>query len=219
MADIRKLQPVPLVAWAATGILSLAIVGNAFFGQPAGNRFVSSATTDAVQTGSARLHVEAPTGSGRTIQLKYDPVVETVQRELAATGYYKGMVDGVSGRKTRQAIEDYQRSVGLEVNGQPSQDLVDHIRFTREVSEASLFTGSTKPDPEADSRARVRRVQTGLAELAYAPGAISGEMTRQTRNAIKEFQRDRKLPETGEITDDLIAELGKMSGQSELATE
>ena len=44
-------------------------------------------------------------------------------------------------------------------------------------------------------------------------------MTRQTRNAILAFQRDRQLPETGEISDGLLAELAKMSGQSELAAE
>ena len=62
-------------------------------------------------------------------------------------------------------------------------------------------------------------MQTGLAELAYSPGEINGELTRQTRKAIIAFQQDRKLPETGEITDDLVAELGKMSGQSELTKE
>ena len=160
------------------------------------------------------------TGSGgRTIQLKYDPVVEAVQRELAAAGYYKGMIDGVIGRKTKQAITEYQTSADLVADGLPSADLAEHIRYTREVSEASLFTGTIEPDPDAEARARVRRVQTGLAELAYTPGEINGEMTRQTRNAIVAFQQDRKLPETGEISDELVAELGKMSGQSELIKE
>jgi hypothetical protein len=33
------------------------------------------------------------------------------------------------------------------------------------------------------------------------------------------FQRDHKMPETGEVSDELIAELGKVSGQSETATQ
>jgi hypothetical protein len=33
------------------------------------------------------------------------------------------------------------------------------------------------------------------------------------------FERDRNLPQTGEISDALLAELAKMSGQSELATQ
>ena len=49
----------------------------------------------------------------RTIQLKFDPIVESVQRELLAAGYYKGPVDGVIGRKTRQAVAAYQQAMWL----------------------------------------------------------------------------------------------------------
>lgn len=207
----------PLVVWFSTFVLGLAILSNVFFGQPPGSRHLAMSAPAA--QGSARMEVAVPKPGGHTIQLRYDPVVEAVQRELAAAGFYKGEIDGVAGRKTRAAIENYQRAVGIDITGLPTQDLADHIRYTREISEASLFTGSIKPDPDAEARARVRRVQTGLAELAYSPGTINGELTRATRNAIIAFQRDRRLPETGEITDDLVAELEKMTGQSELVEE
>ena len=199
-------------------MLFRSIAANALFGQPDTGRAAFSGY-EASASGSTDMKVDAPDGGVRTIQLKYDPVVEAVQRELAAAGYYKGIVDGVIGRKTRQAITDYQQASGLEADGKPSEELADHIRFTREVAEASLFTGTIEASPEAETRATVRRVQTGLAELAYSPGEINGEMTRQTRNAILAFQRDRNLPQTGEISDALVAELSKMSGQSELATQ
>jgi peptidoglycan hydrolase-like protein with peptidoglycan-binding domain len=208
----------PFAAWAITMVMSAGIAANALFGQPDTGRGLSDPFGEAA-AGAAEMKVDAPDGGVRTIQLRYDPVVEAVQRELAAAGYYKGIVDGVIGRKTRQAITAYQQAAGLETNGQPSSELADHIRFTREVAEASLFTGSIEVSPEAETRARVRRVQTGLAELAYSPGEINGEMTRQTRDAILAFQRDRNLPQTGEINDALVAELSKMSGQSELATQ
>ena len=212
----RKL--LPLAAWSLTGAMSVAIAANALLGQPGSGRYVQPEMA-ADAAGSAQMKVDSPDGSARTIQLRYDPVVEAVQRELAAAGYYKGIVDGVIGRKTRQAISAYQQSVGLEPDGRPSADLAEHIRFTREVAEASLFTGTIEASPDAEKRATVRRVQTGLAELAYSPGEISGELTSQTRDAIMAFQRDRKLPQTGEISDALLAELSKMSGQSELATQ
>lgn len=208
----------PLLVWSSTVLLGVAILFNAFLGQPPGSRRQAEAPSQGA-VGMTRLDVSAPGTGGRMIKLRYDPVVEAVQRELAAAGFYKGEIDGVAGRRTRAAIEEYQRSVGIEVTGQPSQDLADHIRYTREISEASLFTGSIGPDPDAEARARVRRVQTGLAELAYSPGPINGELTRATRRAIMAFQRDRRLPETGEITDGLIDELAKMTGQSELVDE
>lgn len=211
----RKL--LPLAAWSLTGLMSAAIAANALFGQPDSGRGAQAGLASA--TGSAQMKVDSPDGGARTIQLRYDPVVEAVQRELAAAGYYKGAVDGVIGRKTRQAIAAYQQAVGLEPDAKPSADLADHIRFTREVAEASLFTGTIAASPDAETRAQVRRVQTGLAELAYSPGKINGELTRQTRDAIMAFERDRNLPQTGEISDALLAELSKMSGQSELATQ
>ena len=208
----------PLAAWSVTGLMSAAIAANALFGQPDNGRTVLGGP-ETLAAGSAEMKVDSPDGGVRTIQLKYDPVVEAVQRELAAAGYYKGIVDGVIGRKTRQAITAYQQAAGLAADGKPSEELAEHIRFTREVSEASLFTGTIEASPEAEARATVRRVQTGLAELAYSPGEINGKMTRQTRDAIRAFQRDRNLPQTGEISDALVAELSKMSGQSELATQ
>ena len=113
----------------------------------------------------------------------------------------------------------YQTAVGMDATGEPSPELVEHIRFTREVAEASLFTGTAGAAPDAEARANVRRVQTGLAELAYGPGEINGELTEATRRAIRAFQHDRKMPETGEITPELLTELAKLSGQSELAAE
>jgi len=209
----RKL--LPLAAWSLTALMSAAIAINALFGQPDNGRSVQAALESG--TDAADMKVDSPDAGARTIQLRHDPVVETVQRELAAAGYYKGVVDGVIGRKTRQAITDYQQAVGLEPDGRPSAELADHIRFTREVAEASLFTGTIAASPDAEQRATVRRVQTGLAELAYSPGAITGELNSETRNAIKAFERDRNMAETGEISDALMTELAKMSGQSELA--
>ena len=40
-------------------------------------------------------------------------VVESLQRALKRAGYDPGPIDGVIGRKTRQALADYQRQQGL----------------------------------------------------------------------------------------------------------
>ena len=206
----RRVRVVPLAAWTLTAVMSAAIAGNALFGQSATNRIAQAATDPASEIPGDL----APAGA-RTIQLKFNPVVEAVQRELLSAGYYKGPVDGVNGRRTRQAVAAYQQAMGLEADGQPTPDLAEHIRFTREVSEASLFTGTVAAAPDAEQRAAIRRVQAGLADLAYSPGEINGELTGETHDAIIAFQRDHKLPETGEVSDGLIAELAKVSGQSD----
>ena len=214
----RRGRIVPLAAWSLTAVISAAIAGNALFGQPARGR-ASLPGALASNEGGTVIDDDVLQSGARTIQLKFDPLVESVQRELLSAGYYKGPVDGVNGRKTRQAIAAYQQAVGLEADGKPTSALAEHIRFTREVSEASLFTGTIQAAPDAESRAAIRRVQTGLAELAYNPGEINGELTAQTRAAIISFQRDRNLAQTGEVSEQLLAELSKMSGQSDLATQ
>lgn len=65
-------------------------------------------------------------------------------------------------------------------------------------------------------RQTIRMVQIGLAELGYDPGPVDGLLGRETHRAICQFQRERAMPVTGEISADLIGELAKVSGQSTL---
>ena len=58
-------------------------------------------------------------------------------------------------------------------------------------------------------------MQTNLADLAYSPGEINGELTSETRDAIIAFQRDHQMPETGEVSEELMAAIAKVSGQSD----
>lgn len=203
-----KTRPASVFGIAALAIICCAIVYNALTQQRA-------LRADLPTT---RLQVDGSMAA-KTIQLRYDPLVEKVQRQLRAGGFYKGAVDGVIGKRTRLAIEAYQKAMNLEVTGEASAELAEHIRYTRQIAEASLFTGTIEPDPDAATRARMRRVQMGLSELGYSPGEITGDLTIQTGAAIKSFERDRGLDETGEVTDKLLRELNKLSGQSELELE
>ena len=43
--------------------------------------------------------------------------VENLQRQLAARGFNPGTADGIYGTRTRRAVEQFQRSNGLQVDG------------------------------------------------------------------------------------------------------
>jgi peptidoglycan hydrolase-like protein with peptidoglycan-binding domain len=154
-------------------------------------------------TGSTRVTVDGANEAQRTVTLRYDATVESVQRELAASGLYSGKVDGVSGQRTRIAIIAYQRANGLDETGAATPDLAEHIRYTRQIADALKMTDATpvaaQPQRHAPLRAMdtVTRVQAGLAELGYEPGAINGQLGRQTRD----------------ISPTLIAELEKVSAR------
>lgn len=216
-----KLRPLSILALAATLTLSFAILYNAFLGQVGGagrSRFVASGQS--ANGASTRVDVMVSDRRRSTIILKYDPRVEEVQRGLLATGNYKGMVDGVVGKRTRLAIAEYQKAAGLKVNGEVSTELIEHLRYTRQVAAASEFTASVAElEKNPSEAAALRQVQTGLAELGYAPGEITGDMTSATIQAIIQFEKDRGLPRNGTVSPELLAEISKMSGDSLVAGE
>ncbi len=163
--------------------------------------------------GATRLTVEAPSDAASTaIVVRVDPIVEAVQRELALSGFYTGPVDGLPGRRTKISIAAYQKANGLDATGEASEELVDQIRLTREIVAASGMTDEKGVPQSSDP---IRRVQTVLAELGYLPGTIDGFLGEQTRDAIRQFERDRNLPITGNVSEALMAELAKTSGTSQ----
>jgi hypothetical protein len=57
--------------------------------------------------------------------------------------------------------------------------------------------------------AGTRAIQQRLAELGYKPGPIDGMDGPRTRAAIRAFERDQGLPQTGRATPEVITALSK----------
>ena len=153
-------------------------------------------------------------GAARTSgQANPSRLVEDIQRDLTSMAMYDGDIDGLNGPRTRAAIINYEKKYELPARGLPSSRLLEHIRFNKRILEA--VKSSPAPDePGADHK--VHLVQTGLAELGYSPGPVDGVLGEQTKQAIREFERHRRLRVTGEVSDMLIRELHKMTGLSSL---
>jgi peptidoglycan hydrolase-like protein with peptidoglycan-binding domain len=208
--DAGRISPPAVAAILVAAFLSLAVGYNALLGQDGGHTRLAAASGK----GSARVDVVAGQPATGAVTVRYDPEVEAVQRQLKAAGFYDGEIDGVAGKRTRAAIEAYQASAGLDVTGEASQELAEQIRFTMEIARASEFTGTTGAPPAAPEARLIRYVQTSLAELGYEPGEVTGEMSAATESAILAFEKDRQLPETGRISEALIEELSKVSGDT-----
>ncbi len=50
----------------------------------------------------------------------------------------------------------------------------------------------------------VFQIQSLLQSLGYDPGSVDGQIGPATRDAIHDFQRERRLPQTGQATQDLL---------------
>jgi peptidoglycan hydrolase-like protein with peptidoglycan-binding domain len=141
-------------------------------------------------------------------------LVTAIQRELKVRGYGGGSADGILRQETRKAIADYQRDHGLAVSGLPSDELLRHILLGETVSTGSVAdVKSVTPVPELKQDVRVKAVQQILADLGYAPGPIDGAMGSATERAVKAFQHDRKIAETGQISRELLREIKRVTGR------
>jgi len=74
-----------------------------------------------------------------------------------------------------------------------------------------------RPDPIAELIAgpsqRVIALQRALNDFGYGPVKATGNYGPETVTAIQKFERDRKLPVTGQISPRLLRELAALTGR------
>jgi peptidoglycan hydrolase-like protein with peptidoglycan-binding domain len=149
-------------------------------------------------------------------------IVADIQRELARRGFFEGNADGVYGPKTDAAIRDFEQMAGFKTGAEPSEGLLRTItQLKTRAAPAALAPVSPAnaprpPDPIAELIApskRVTAVQRVLSEFGYGQIAPNGVLGHETEVAIEQFERQRKLPVTGQITPRLLRELAALSGR------
>jgi peptidoglycan hydrolase-like protein with peptidoglycan-binding domain len=150
-------------------------------------------------------------------------IIIDIQRELSRRGYYDGALDGLYGPKTDAAIRDFEHASGLKPSAQPNEVLLQTI--IRSPSKAAKgVTGSTSVPPPIEARhdnliepevasPRVIALQRALAEFGYGQIKSSGIVDTDTQRAIERFERERKLPVTGQISDRVVRELAAVTGR------
>jgi hypothetical protein len=183
--------------------------------------FPSARVNVEVKSSSSRRIAEDPlaqlilqTENASELEIPFPPdsepepsLVLLAQRELASLGLYYGVVDGLAGADTRDAVRKYQALNGLAVTGAVTRPVLDHIQFARRLSDA----GNTS--------IAVHQVQSALAKLGYSPGKIDGQLGEQTKIAIRTFEADRGWPVTGKVSDELLQELQGTNEQASIAVQ
>jgi peptidoglycan hydrolase-like protein with peptidoglycan-binding domain len=140
-------------------------------------------------------------------------MVAEIQRELARHGFYDGAADGVYGPKTDTAIRDFEQAAGLRPSAEPNDVLL-----------ASIVRSDIKTQPVAIQRndpiaallapsARIVAVQRALTDFGYGPLKPTGLYDTETRSSIERFEKARRRPVTGQITDQLVRDLATLTGR------
>ena len=71
-------------------------------------------------------------------------------------------------------------------------------------------------DPIADllgNANQMNTIQRALSDFGYGPVAATGTYGPETRAAIERFERDRKMPVTGQVSAQLLRELSQLVGK------
>jgi len=145
-------------------------------------------------------------------------LIAEIQRELTRRGFYEGIADGVWGAKTDAGARDFLQGAGLRINPEPSEELLRALLAAKSKPAASAASVSApvRNDPIADLIApskRVLAIQRALSDFGYGQIKASGAYDPETRTAIEKFERDHKLPVTGQISDRFVRELAAMTGR------
>jgi peptidoglycan hydrolase-like protein with peptidoglycan-binding domain len=147
-------------------------------------------------------------------------VVADIQRELSRRGFYDGVVDGRYGPRTDASIRDFEQAAGLKPSTAPDEALLRAIQRSTVRSKAGLRPPApipqAKPDPIADMIApskQVVAVQRALSEFGYGQIKPTGIVDPETQSAIQKFERERKLPVTGQLSHRVVRELASITGR------
>ena len=143
-------------------------------------------------------------------------LIVEIQRALTRRGYYDGIADGIWGGKTDAGMREFVRAAGLSINPEASEEMLRALNAPQTTTRTAAFTAPPRNDPIAALIApsqRVLAIQRALTEFGYGQIAPSGTYDPATRTAIEKFERDRKLPVTGDISDRFVRELAAMTGR------
>ena len=164
--------------------------------------------------------VPTPAPSAPVAARSNTAVVADIQRELSRRGFYDGVVDGRYGPRTDAAIRDFEQAAGLRPSTTPDEALLRSIQRSLVRSRPAVRPPApipqAKPDPLADLIApskQVIAVQRALSEFGYGQIRPSGVIDAETQSAIQKFERERKLPVTGQLSHRVVRELAAITGR------
>jgi len=203
-------------------IATFAIFTNALFLQkgphPAPIFATRPLSKQATPVVAPRMAVVPSTLAPEPVVQSREQLVANIQRELGRRGFYDGAADGIWGAKTDAATRDFVQSAGVKVNPEASDSLLHAILSSGAKVQTSRAApaGAARNDPIAELIAPSKRtlaIQRALADFGYGQIKPTGVYDPDTRTAIEKFERDHRLPVTGQISDQVVRELAAMTGR------
>ena len=121
--------------------------------------------------------------------------VLVMQRRLKEYGYFSGSSDGVFGDATQMAVESFQM-----VNGLPVTGIADGATLMRLMADSPISWPGFLSEMSAtagDSGLNVYVLQKKLTAMGYYEGDCTGSYGEMTQQAVRRFQAENGLEQTG----------------------
>jgi peptidoglycan hydrolase-like protein with peptidoglycan-binding domain len=171
-----------------------------------------------------RIQGVQPNAAVETSALARTQMIATIQRELTRKGFYDGPADGIWGAKTDIAVRDFAQAANIKVNPEASDTLLRAITASHAKAPAANAQGASganapnaaPADPIAQLIApskRVTAVQRALSDFGYGPVKATGQFDPQTKASIEKYEREHKMPVSGQVSDRLVRDLAAMTGR------
>lgn len=101
------------------------------------------------------------------------------------------------GKQTDFKMQGLKNQVSaLEAQVRAKDEEIDNLKVSLDKMQKGRTTACRK---EVKSRPSARHIQVCLKNAGYKPGCIDGKMGKQTRQAIRLFQRDNGLNADGRV--------------------
>lgn len=132
--------------------------------------------------------------------------VRQLQQRLKTLNYYSGTVDGVYGSGTEAAVKLFEKVYGKTQTGVATVSLqkklyaTDALRYQPEEDEEEPEEAEYVTLSPGDTGERVKRLQRRLKDLGYFDGEVAGNYLSKTTEAVKLFQKQLGLSQTGVAT-------------------
>jgi peptidoglycan hydrolase-like protein with peptidoglycan-binding domain len=129
--------------------------------------------------------------------------VQTVQTQLRQLNFYPGPIDGIWGPGTQAAMENFQRSRGLQVGQIDTATLA-----AMGLNPANFGAAPAQASGDPLQPGVIRAVQQRLAQNGYYNGPIDGVWGQGTESSLAQFQRSREIEPSGHLTPATATALG-----------
>lgn len=132
-------------------------------------------------------------------------VIGSLQKKLNKLGYLSGSIDGVYGADTVQAVKKLQKKYNIPLSGavdEATWKILFNTEEKKKVGTAPIYA-------KGDRGKNIEWLQKKLKMIEYLDGEIDGIYGEDTARAVKSFQVDEGLSDTGAVDKETLDRLNE----------